>query len=62
MTWYWLLLIVIGYLIVGAVFGKLMGYVSWEFEDPEFIGMCIVAWPVVIPTAFLYELIMLILE
>lgn len=47
MSWYWIILIVLGYLVVAVITGVLYGVVLDEEED-----MCTLAgvfWPVMLP-------------
>jgi hypothetical protein len=48
MAWYWIILIIIGYFVVGSVFAGLMTWVD-EFDDDDLIPFMVFGWPLLVP-------------
>ena len=48
MAWYWIVLIVIGYFVIGSV---LAGLITWipECDDDDLLPFIIFLWPIVLP-------------
>lgn len=48
MAWYWIVLIVVGYLIIGSV---LAGLITWipDFDDEDIFPVMVLLWPIALP-------------
>lgn len=55
MAWYWIILIIIGYFVIGSVFAGLMTWIS-EFDDEDLMPFIVFSWPLFIPIMLLYLL------
>ncbi len=55
MAWYWIVLIVIGYFIVGSVLAGLMTWIP-DCDDDDLLPVIVFFWPVAVPV-FLLALI-----
>ena len=61
MAWYWIILIIIGYFIVGSVFAGLMTWVD-EFDDEDLIPFMVLGWPLLVPILLIFLLCVYIIE
>ena len=49
MAWYWIVLIVIGYFVVGSVLAGLTTWVSLDFDDEDLMLYMVFLWQIVLP-------------
>ena len=61
MSWYWIVLIIIGYFIVGSVLAGLMTWIN-EFDDEDLFPFVVLFWPITIPILFIYLLCVFIID
>ena len=62
MAWYWIVLIVIGYLVIGSVLAGVMTWVSYDFDDEELFPVIILLWPIIVPFLLLWAMCLAILD
>ena len=61
MSWYWIVLIIIGYFVVGSVFAGLMTWVD-DFDDEDLMPYMVFGWPLLVPILLIFLLCVYIIE
>lgn len=62
MSWYWIVLIVIGYFVVGSVLAGLATWVSLDFDDEDLMLWMVFLWPIILPILLVFLLCTTIIE
>lgn len=61
MAWYWIILIIIGYFVVGSVFAGLMTWID-EFDDDDLMPFMVFGWPLLVPILLMILLCVYIID
>ena len=62
MAWYWIILIIIGYFVVGSVLAGLSTQVSLDFDDEDLMFCMVFLWPLILPVLLMVVLCATIIE
>lgn len=62
MAWYWIVLLVISYFIVGTVLTALLTWLKIEISEDAYILFTVFAWPFMIPLILTGELCMFLYD
>lgn len=62
MKWYFIVLLVIAYFIIGSILTGFMVRIFWDLEDDDTTVLMIFLWPIAIPLILLSKLCEFIYE
>lgn len=62
MYWIWIILIIIGYFVIGSVFTGILTRVNDNFDDENLFVITVFGWPIFIPILLLYLLCKTIID
>jgi len=61
MKWYWIVLLVLAYLIIGAVCAGIVARLTWD-DDETMAMVMVLLWPIFFPLALVVTLLEFIYE